>query len=98
MKYREKDPKPKIVDAITFDELVEYGKANGANIVNDMPWSFEYKGLSITHETDTHYLVLTEFGETIDFTSEDVLLIERKGTHIHTIFKYIFDSHYELVN
>jgi len=34
MKYRKK---PVVIEAITFAELVEYGRNNGANIVNDMP-------------------------------------------------------------
>jgi len=36
--------KPVEIEAITFDELVAYGKANGGNMVNGMPWSFEYNG------------------------------------------------------
>ena len=38
MKYRKK---PVVIEAITFDELVEYGKAHGGNIVDGMPWSFQ---------------------------------------------------------
>lgn len=34
--------KPVVIEAITFDEFIEYGKANGGNIVNGMPWSFKY--------------------------------------------------------
>src|SRR5688572_10568559 len=55
-KYRKK---PVIVEAITFEELVDYGKASGANIVNGMPWSFEYKGQPITHENDDCYIIPT---------------------------------------
>lgn len=29
---------------ITFDEFVQYGRDNGANIVGGMPWSFTYNG------------------------------------------------------
>ena len=46
MKYRKK---PVVIEAITFDELVEHGRQSGA-IVNGMPWSFEYNGHPITHE------------------------------------------------
>jgi hypothetical protein len=35
MKYIRKTA---VVEAITFDELVKYGKENGGNIVNGMPW------------------------------------------------------------
>ena len=47
-----------LVDAvITFDEFVEYGRQNGANIVNGMPWSFEYKGYRVSHENDEAYII-----------------------------------------
>lgn len=97
MKYKEKNPKPRVIEAITFDELIEYGKAFiGVNMVNGMPWSFEYKGNAITHETDTYYLVITEFGETIDFTPEDILITEKD--RVHTMMDYIFRNHYESVD
>ena len=59
MKYRKK---PVVVEAITFDELVAYGRANGGNIVNGMPWSFTYQGQPITHENDNCYLIPTKEG------------------------------------
>ncbi len=46
---------------ITFDELVQHGIENGANIVNNMPWSWKINGKSITHENDNVYII-----ETID--------------------------------
>lgn len=69
-KYRKK---PVEIEAITFDELVEYGKANGANIVGGMPWSFSYKGQHISHENDECYLIPTLEG-TMKFTSNDMLI------------------------
>lgn len=48
---------PVVIEAITFDELVEHGKSNGGNIVNGMPWSFSYAGHPITHENDNCYIV-----------------------------------------
>lgn len=47
---------------ITFDDLVEFGRQNGANIVNGMPWSFNYRGLPVTHENDDCYLITTPSG------------------------------------
>lgn len=70
--------KPNVLDAILFDELVEYGKEHGANIVNGMPWSFEYKRCSITHENDERYIVLVE-GETFRFTPNDILIEYTNG-------------------
>ncbi len=47
-----------LVDAtMTFDELVEFGRKNGANIVNGMPWSFTYKGYAVSHENDDCYII-----------------------------------------
>lgn len=45
------------VSRITFDELIEHGKAAGVETINGMPWSFEYNGQPVTHETDNCYLV-----------------------------------------
>lgn len=75
MKYRKK---PVVIDAITFDELVQHGRDNGANIVNGMPWSFQYAGHPITHENDQCYLIPTLEG-TMKFTPQDMLIAGVKG-------------------
>ena len=74
-KYRKK---PVVIDAITFDELVEYGKDNGGNIVNEMPWSFNYKGHLITHENDECYLIPNAAGME-KFTPSDMLITGVNG-------------------
>lgn len=51
--------KPVVVEAITFQEFIEHGRANGGNIVGGMPWSFKYNGHPVTHETDERYLIPT---------------------------------------
>jgi hypothetical protein len=61
------------VEAITFDEFVEYGKNNGGNIVHGMPWSFNYNGYPVTHEHNECYLIPTHKG-TLRFTPQDMLL------------------------
>jgi hypothetical protein len=59
-RYRKK---PVVVEAVTFDEFVEYGRlAPDANIVSGMPWSFTYKGWAVTHENDDCYLIPTLHG------------------------------------
>ena len=70
--------KPVIVEAITFNELVEYGKAHKANIVNGMPWSFEYYGHPITHENDDCYLIPTLEG-TMKLIRGDMLITGVNG-------------------
>jgi hypothetical protein len=92
MKFRKK---PVVIDAITFDELVEYGKANEGNIVNGMPWSFKYKNQPITHETDDCYLISTLEG-TMRMTREDMLITGVKG-EIYPCKGDIFAATYEPV-
>lgn len=87
--------KPVVIEAITFEEFVQYGKDNGANIVNDMPWSFQYKGHPITHENDECYLIPTLEG-THNFTPKDVLITGVKG-EIYPCKIDIFEATYDLV-
>jgi hypothetical protein len=78
-----KEKKQHKVEAITFNALVEFGKNNGANIVDNMPWSFEYKGYQITHENDECYLIPTPVG-TKEMTPKHMLFTDIKGN----IFPY----------
>ena len=87
--------KPVIIEAITFDELVEYGKARGANIVNGMPWSFDYEGQPITHENDDCYLIPTLEG-TMKFNRGEMLITGVNG-EIYPCKLDIFDKTYEIV-
>jgi len=94
-KYRNK---PVIIEAITFDEFIEYGRDenNGANIVNGMPWSFiKYNGHPITHKTDERYLIPTLEG-TMDFTPNDMLITGING-EIYPCKIDIFKKTYDLV-
>jgi hypothetical protein len=91
-KYRKK---PVIVDAISFDELVEYGINNGAYIINNMPWSFNYNGHPITHENDNCYLIPTLEG-TMKMTRTD-MLITGINNEIYPCKIDIFEKTYERV-
>lgn len=90
MRYRKK---PVVIEAITFDELVAHGKANGGNVVNDMPWSFEYAGHSITHENDDCYLIPTLEGS-MKMSRSDMLITGVRG-EIYPCKREIFDATYE---
>src|SRR3990167_2486267 len=90
MKYRKK---PVVIEAITFDELVEYGKVSGAGIVNGMPWSFAYNGHPVTHENDNCYLIPTLEG-TMRFDRGDMLITGVKG-EIYPCKPDIFAATYE---
>lgn len=87
--------KPVVIEAITFDELVEFGVANGANIVRGMPWSFTYAGHPITHENDSCYLIPTLEG-TMKMGRDDMLITGVKG-EIYPCKADIFAATYEPV-
>ena len=75
-RYRKK---PVVIEAITFSELVEYGKTYpGVNIINGMPWSFDYKGHPITHENDECYIISTLEG-LMHFKPKDMLITGVQG-------------------
>lgn len=93
MKFRKK---PIVIEALTFDEVVEYGKAHGANIVDGMPWSFEINGHPITHENNDCYLVSTLEG-THRMDKDDMLIIGVKG-EISPCKPDIFEMTYEKIN
>ena len=90
MKFRKK---PVVIEAITFGELVVYGREHGANIVNGMPWSFDYRGHPITHEHDECYLIPTLEG-TMRFQPGDMLITGVKG-EIYPCKPDIFEATYE---
>jgi hypothetical protein len=88
--------KPVVIEAITFDELVEHGRNNGGNIVNGMPWSFNYNGHPVTHENDECYLIPSNTGGTERFTPNDMLITGVNG-EIYPCPKNIFEATYEMV-
>lgn len=91
--------KPVEVEAITFDELVEHGLENTTNVINGMPLSFTYKGIEITHENDTCYLIPTRGNikhpaGSLFFTPDDMLVTDEKGD-VYPCQKDIFDLTYD---
>lgn len=90
------EKKPVVIEAITFDELVEHGKANGANIVEGMPWSFDYNGHPISHENDECYLIPTLEG-THNMTPKDMLITGIQG-EIYPCKIDIFKATYNCVH
>ena len=77
--------KPMIVEAMTFDELIQYGLTQTENVYNNMPWSFEYMGVPITHETDDCYII----GGTERFTKNHLLVM--KDNEISVVEKDAFE-------
>jgi len=96
MKYRKK---PIEIEAITWEEFVEFGKKQSpkdAKEHNGMAWSFEYNGHAITHKNDECYLIPTLEG-THNMTPDDMLITGVKG-EIYPCKKDIFELTYELTN
>lgn len=70
----------KWVEAMTFVDLVEYGKqSEPKSIVNGMPWHFVWKGRHISHENDSEYTVMLGGGEDLKMTPNDVLWEDDDG-------------------
>lgn len=68
--------KPMILEAISFQEFIDYGKRNTENIYNGIPWSFDFLGRKVTHETDDSYIISSYDGTNLLFTKNQMLLIE----------------------
>ena len=85
--------KPVVIEAITFQELVDHGVRQGVEIVNEMPWSFQYKGHFITHENDQCYILDTLEG-TERMTPDDMLITGIEG-EIYPCKIDIFEKTYE---
>jgi hypothetical protein len=90
VKFRKK---PVVIEAVTFDELVDHGRTSGGNIINGMPWSFSYAGHPITHEHDNCYLIPTSEG-TMNMTRSDMLITGVKG-EIYPCKIDIFEATYD---
>jgi hypothetical protein len=86
--------KPTVIEAITFEEFVEYGKKNATSIVNGTPWSFRYKDLPVTHHKDDCYL-LTLSHSVHEVTPDDVIVTDINGTGV--MKKDFFDTLYDEV-
>ena len=82
-----------MIEAITFEELIEYGRQHTDNIVNGMPWSFEFCGHLVTHENDKCYVIPTLEGD-YNFTPDDMLIIGVAG-EMYPCKKDIFKKTYE---
>lgn len=91
-KYRKK---PVVIEAITFEEFIEYGKTHAERLIDGMPWHFEYNGYPVTHANDECYIIPTLEGE-YSFTPKDMLITGIKG-EIYPCKKDIFYATYEKV-
>jgi hypothetical protein len=91
-KYRKK---PVVVEAISFEELVEHGRQQGVPCYDGMPWSFEYAGYRITHENAGCYIIPTLEGGM--FMNQGAMLITGVQGEIYPCKRDIFEATYESV-
>jgi hypothetical protein len=70
--------KSDIIEAITFDELVNHGRLTGCRLHGGMPWHFEFKRKPISHENDSCYIIPTRNG-TAHLNRGDMLICDNAG-------------------
>lgn len=96
--------KPVVIDAITFDELMQHGieqcKAEGreSSIINGKPWCFTYKGHPISHERDDCYIIPTLESPHGHHMTPDDMLITGVAGELYPCKIDIFLSTYQRVD
>lgn len=89
--------KPTVIEAITFEEFVEFGLKNAMCIVFGTPWAFKYKDVPVTHHNDECYLIPSKEGF-YQVTPDDMVVTDNKGTYpmkkdiFHTLYDEVVDN------
>ena len=79
------------VEAWTFDELIAEGRrVCGANIVSGTPWSFQFAGAIITHETNDIYIV-----NGVKFTRNDMFVKSGWGWYVTPTTQFLASYAYQ---
>ncbi len=92
--------KPVVIEAMTFDEMIQYAKDHGTtmgvsskNQGDPVPWSFYINEHHVSHENDDCYVITTLEG-THHMTRKDMLIVGIKG-EIYPCKLDIFAATYE---
>jgi hypothetical protein len=80
------------VESYTFYQILDKGTKTVETLVNDLPWSFMFRGIAFTHEHDNKYM-FSHDGKTGYITTEGVLIIDADG--VRTTTKDEFEKNYE---
>jgi hypothetical protein len=83
-----------VVEVLTFEEFVEYGRKHSDNIVEGVPLSFMYKGCPVTHEDDKCYLIKAKDNRDYDFTPDEVIVSNSEGK-VYLMDKQLFYATHE---
>lgn len=87
---------------LTFDEFVQYGLDQNSNIVDGVPWSFDFQGLPVSHETNDKYLITTPGGvvplnryETITYSGspKSITVFSLGGGVGHDLYDRVSEKH-----
>lgn len=68
----------RIIDVLTFDEFVEYGKRAAEELIEGEPWSFTFYGCRVTQEHPEGYSIDHPDGE-IPFKKGGILIVYQGG-------------------
>jgi len=85
----------KEVEVVFFHDFVKYGKEHSENVVDGIPWHFDYKGNAVSHENDDCYLITT-IDDMLSFESDSVLLIG-VNNKLSVIKKDVLDDLYQMI-
>lgn len=62
-------------EVLSFLELIKYGRKQVNNLVDGFPWSFSWRGIPISHETNSKYVITCTTGS-LHISHGDFLVYE----------------------
>ena len=92
-KYKRKQTE---VEAVNWDEFIEYGKEQADDLIEGMPWSFNYKGNPVTHENDQQYYITSSVGGGSYYMEPRKMLVMYDDGSVNTLSEFHFNQFYEL--
>lgn len=92
-KYKRKQNK---VEALNWDEFIEYGKEQTVDLISKMPWHFTNMGNTVTHENDELYCISCSVaGGEYNMDPKKMLVMYDDGS-VNTLSEFQFNQLYEL--
>jgi len=91
MEIRKFKRKPNLIEAMNFTEFKEFIIQEGANLVDDVPWSCKIGEYHVTHENDDLYFI-TSLNDEFIMDRSKMLIME--GANIRTMDLRKFDEEY----
>lgn len=92
-KYKRKQDS---VQALNWEEFIQYGKENVDHLTEGMPWSFNYKGNPVTHENDERYYITSSVGGGSYHMEPGKMLVMYDDRSVNILPELQFNQLYEL--